>query len=414
MLQHLKGSALLCGSGAISIYQNQTGLGKETSYKYIDFEYIDLKTEKSIKICQRDLDIITYDAFSVKSCLSNYGTIDVSKPSGRYSTLLNCRSIESIERVKLNIFEYAFTGYTPMNMFIKNLIKKAYPGFTKCELYVDIVTIIPSTPGVSLQKKFREISSEWPISNLMRNFYFTIDDDGQLIPKMFSEPSYPLKTRPLSHIGLIDMIEVLKMYCYYYDNVLPYTTSTGDFYKPQSASKSYHVIDYTKSHQKILNLALLTHYNPIINYNLSKMRLPYIMFSYKINAADIAKEFKFSNETATKACSSIKDGHMCFCMDEFSPKTPIFITKCGHTMHLNCFAKYYIEKMIYKMNLMNRYDPSTPFQSSSNNHQCPYCRENYDELPPKPESVALNTNYFNHRDQVYTVEEVTSLTPFEV
>ncbi len=415
LLPYLRGDALLCGSGAISIYQNQTGIGKDTSYKYFDFEYINLKTKGVIKTCQRDLDIITYDVCSIKKYLSTYGTLTDSRPSGKYSTLLNSRGIESIERVTLKIFDFpTLVGSSRANL-MEMLIKKAYPWFTFCELHVDIVALIPSTIGTVLQSRFKELSAEWPISNLMRNFYFAIDNEGQLIPKMFSKPSYFLNTSPLTQIGLIDMIEVLKMYCYYYDNVLPYTSSTGDFYKPLEDKKRYYKLDYTKSHQKILNMALLTHFNPIININLSKIGLPYIMFDPEKTTVDvIMKKFKYPIKIAKQAHASIKEGHMCFCMDEFSTKTPLFITKCGHVMHLSCFAKYYMEKIIYRMNLMNRIDPTVTIQSSSNNHQCPYCREKYDDLPPKPHSMALNTNYFNHQDQMYTVEEVIKSTPFVI
>lgn len=414
LLPHLKDWALLCGSGAITIYQNQTGIGSKSSYRNFDFEYLNPKTNETIKTCQRDLDIITYSSEYVKKLLSNYGTIIESKPSGRYSTLLNSRGIESIECIRMNIFDYSSRPSSPYIELVKHLVKNAFPEHTKCELSLDIVTIISSP--TSLAKRFKDLSAEWPISNLMRNFFFVPDDEGQLIPKMFSKPMYNLRTRPITQVGLIDMIEVLKLYCYYYDNILPFTTSTGDTYRPLTPSKTYYTIDYEKNNQKILNTALETNFNPIININLSKIHIPHLVYGPKmLSAFVIEKVFMLKPSIAEMAYRSIKEGHQCFCMEEFTPKTKIFITKCGHAMHLKCFAKYYIEKIIYRLNLMNgRIDATTTLQSSSNNHQCPYCRTDYDILSPKPHIVALNTNYFNHRDQMYSVEEIVMSTPFEI
>ncbi len=409
ILPSVSGRAILCGSGAICIYQNQTGIAPDSTYNYFDFFYANRETGEIMRTCNRDLDIVTIDPVLIKSIFGQYGSLTISKTASKYTPLFSERGIRSVERLTLHLFkDYVPERANPVIKLLAQLLIKLY-GDIDVELSFDVVTLVNT--GENIHHIFRTISKTWPISNLMRNFYFQIDDEGQLIPKMFSRPSYRKSVSSSSKIGLLDMLETLKMNIYMYDNTIAYSTNTGDRYAVHKKSKLF-VPDYSKSHQLILNRALQTRFNPVINPNITRLILPSISYSSDLSAEQLSKTFHLSSSRATQALSFLKDGHECFCMEPFKPNIKIHVSKCGHSYHLNCFATYYLNKIIYKINLESGHHSET--ESSNNNHQCPYCRESYDELPPKPSSMEENMNYFGQRDQVYSAEEVCRHTPFVV
>lgn len=414
ILPSISDYAILYGSGALTLYLNQIGFCKETSYYYLDFNYINKKTKKVAHMCQRDIDIVTDNPDYIIDVFKCYGEVTENSTSGSYASMLSNRGIKTITKYTFNLSSItdSTSRDNPVLYTMLCLLKRIYK---KIDITIDfdIVEVIPEKSSESLDKLFKRLTKFWPISNLMRNFYFPIDEDGQMIPKMFSKPQYNSSKKIPTSFGLIDMLEVLKMNMYYHCNILPSTTGTGDYYR--NATTKYYSLNYEKNHHSILTSALLTNFNPIINSNLVTFNLPSLPYSIAITQKELTETFFLTEDISKKTLEYLSDETtQCFCMEDFNKGIGISVLKCGHIMHTKCFAKYYIQKIQYKINLARRVVTEDEIESSNNNHQCPFCRKVYDDLSPHPERLGVNTTYFNHQDQMFTAEEVLKSTPFTI
>lgn len=416
IFNNMRQKCIILGSGAISLYLHQKSeLKFHTSYRYMEYAIHDKITdtnEVEVDCYERDLDIVTYDAAKLVEILHNYGNIKHSS-SVNYSTLLSNRNVKSIHSYTIDLLNYK--DYTRTSVLdILTLLIKMYNVPKSLNISIDIIEITKPVKRESMRTHFSHISKTWPVSNLMRNFYFNVDESGRLEPHMFTRPKYNITITPkiIKTIGLTDMIEYLKYIIYFFNNIVPKHTSSGDAYERTESVPNCFVNKRGElTSERILINALKYKCNPIINPMLKLIKIPYVKFnSSEFNFKNITKIFKLSRKAASLALKSVASENSCVCIEKFYKDTPVYIMKCGHVMHMQCFAKHYIQKMIYRLNMLS----TRILTTHSNNHMCPYCRTEFDTLPLVLRYMNTNDLYFGCEDLMYPIEEIEKHTPFKL
>ena len=405
ILKNLSLNVLLTGSTGMSLYCNQMGY-TDTTYKYLAFNYVD-DDGNIVKKCVRDVDLISFDINVVKAILSGLGRVTSESSKESYSHVFKTRGIKRVEFLTLNLNESSLEVKTcacsHSNNILHNILKHMLKSVGEISIKFDLIELVDVDKKRSLSHNFHKVTQQWPVSNLMRNFYYIVDEDCDLIPKTFAKPLYG-KTK---NIGLINILEYLKMIMYYTDTQVPYITSSGDIY-------SEYVVDdegyYEKKSAIIIQNAITKHYNPIINPHIKNMYLPSIKYRKDIEIKVLQDTFKLPEDKALMLKKNIDEHEMtCVCGDEYVKDINVIVLKCGHMMHTYCFSKHYIQKILYRINLSNA---TTTTESSNICNKCPYCRYEFDSLHAKPSSKILNRGYMNFIDQMYTYDEINTKTNF--